>query len=76
MVTGRVPFPGQSRADAIAKHVSDPAPSARLVNRSIPPEIDAMIQRMMAKAPEERFQTPKDLYRELDRIRRTLPASS
>lgn len=70
MVTGRVPFPGQSRADAIAKHVSDPAPSARLANRSISPEVDALIQRMMAKRPEDRFQTPKDLYRELERLRR------
>jgi serine/threonine-protein kinase len=75
MVTGRIPFPGQSRADTIAKHLSDPAPSARLVNCSIPPEVDAMIQRMMAKAPEDRFQTPKDLYRELEKIRRTLPPS-
>jgi serine/threonine-protein kinase len=76
MVTGRVPFPGQSRADAIAKHLSDPVPSARLANSSLSPEIDTLIQRMMAKRPEDRFQTPKDLYRELEKIRRTLPPSA
>ena len=73
MMTGRPPFPAPSAADAIAKHLSDPAPSARRVNGSVSPEIDSVIQRMMAKSPEDRFQTPKDLYRELDQIRRALP---
>jgi len=72
MVTGRVPFPGQCRADTIAKHLSDPAPSARQANPSVSPDVDALIRRMMAKRPEDRFQTPKELYRELESIRRSL----
>jgi serine/threonine-protein kinase len=75
LVTGRVPFPGESAAAVVAKHLSEPAPSARQFRPLLSPATEAAILRMMAKRPEDRFQTPKELYRELERVRSVLSSS-
>jgi serine/threonine-protein kinase len=72
MITGRVPFPGESAAAVVSMHLSEPAPPAREVNPSISTGTEAAIRKMMAKRADDRFQTPKDLYRELERIRLAL----
>ncbi len=61
MATGRLPYDAPEVTDIAAKimaigyqHVHGPIPSARAVNAEVAPELDAMIQRLMAKTPEGR----------------------
>jgi serine/threonine-protein kinase len=54
LVTGQLPFPADNGADMIAKHLHAPPPSAAAVNRHVPPGLDKLITRLLAKEPENR----------------------
>jgi putative intracellular protease/amidase len=61
LLTGRVPFPGGSTADKLRWHCeSQPEPVERL-RPEVPAAVTAIVRKLMAKQPEERFQTPKEL---------------
>ena len=51
---GRLPFEG-TPLDVIRGHMSEAPPSLRSMRADIPPHIDAVVARMMAKAPEDRW---------------------
>jgi serine/threonine protein kinase len=63
MLTGRVPYTGQSYAEILLKHVREPLPLAPLrdVTPPLPGEIDAVLQRALAKAPDDRYPTGRAL---------------
>jgi len=67
LVTGRLPFEATTAVAMIMKHMNEPVRSPRAVNAGIPYPIAAVIQRMMAKRPAERFQDYNALLRELER---------
>lgn len=58
LLSGRVPFEGESAAEKLVRHVTMPPPSVRTVRPDIPEELDSYIRWMMAKKPEDRPQTP------------------
>ncbi len=60
MLTGRVPFQGSGYGDVMVKHINLPAPTARSLVPDLPPEIDAIVNRALAKNPADRFQTMTD----------------
>ncbi|MGI8803122.1 MAG: extracellular solute-binding protein [Solirubrobacteraceae bacterium] len=65
LVTGAVPFPRQDHHE-VAKlfaHIYDPPPLASKVEPSVPVELDQVIDRALAKAPADRFQSAGDLAR-------------
>jgi serine/threonine protein kinase len=65
MVTGRKAFQGQSQASLISAIMKDdPAPISSLVPLS-PPALDRVVRQCLAKDPEDRWQTARDLVREL-----------
>jgi len=57
VLTGQLPFDGEAVMDILMKHMSQPAPNASQVSPDVHPELDAPIQHMMAKKPEDRPQT-------------------
>lgn len=61
MLTGRVPYKGDSPLATLSMHATLPVPSAREANARLTEEIDLVVQRGMAKAPEERYQTGAEL---------------
>ncbi len=63
MLTGHVPFEQQHEASIIYAHMTSPPPSARALVPDLPPEIDAVIERAMAKNPDERYPSAGDLGR-------------
>lgn len=65
MVTSRPPFTGNSPAAIIAKHVTDYPRSPRELNPSLSKGLCHIIQKMMAKRPEERFSTVEEVIDEL-----------
>ena len=60
MLTGRVPFQGSGYGDVMVKHINLPPPTARSLVPDLPLEIDAIVNRALAKNPNDRFQTMTD----------------
>lgn len=68
VLTGKVPFPGGTLAEKLIRHQIDhPRPVQELQPR-VSPEVAAMVARLMAKEPAERYQTPGQLADELGRL--------
>ena len=69
MLTGTVPFRGATPVAIAYRHVrEDPAPP-RLLNPDIPPSLEAVCLKAMAKRPEDRYQTAAELRADLERAR-------
>ena len=66
MITGERPFEGQSITTIMYKIVHETPISPRKLDASIHPGLSAMIEKSLAKAPEERFQTGAELTRALE----------
>ena len=55
MLTGRRPYQEKTPAKLMMQHLIDPVPDIREVNPDLPPGVEEVISRSMAKAPEERY---------------------
>jgi serine/threonine protein kinase len=71
-LVGQPPFRGDTVVDIILKHLHEPVPSVYRQRPDVPPEIDAFMQRAMAKSPTARFQTPREFIAALESIRRSM----
>ena len=60
-LVGRLPFPGAQLGDVIVKICSEPLPLPSTVVPGLGPEVDAFFTRALARAPEDRFPTARDL---------------
>jgi len=69
MVTGRPPFLGESPVAVASKHVREDPPAPHTLNPSVPPDLEAIIAKCMAKSPEFRYATGDDLRVDLLRFR-------
>jgi hypothetical protein len=63
MVTGRVPFRGESPTAVMVQHLQEPPPAPRTVNPDLPPAVEAVILKALAKDPGARFATAGDMAR-------------
>ncbi len=62
MLTGRLPFMDDNQDDLLAAHVGKPPPKfAKVGAGHIPPGVEAAVQMALAKFPNERPQTPREL---------------
>lgn len=55
MVTGRVPFQGESPITVAIKHIRESVTPASALNHEVPAELDQIIGQALAKEPEDRF---------------------
>ena len=65
MVTGRRPFDGASQATVIGAILKDAPAPLREVEPGIPRRLDRVVRTCLAKDPEDRWQTMRDLKREV-----------
>jgi serine/threonine protein kinase len=65
VLTAQVPFSGGSRIDKLLRHRTDAAPAPSVLRRDVPPAVDAVVRKMMAKRPEDRYQQPHELAKAL-----------
>jgi len=63
MLSGRVPFTGDTPLVIAFKHLQEPLPRLHDTNPSIPPAVDTVIQKATAKRPEDRYSSALDLAR-------------
>ncbi len=63
LLTGKVPFTGETATRTLLMQLNDPVPDPRNANpeRTIPASFAMITLRALAKAREERFQTPREL---------------
>ncbi len=66
IATGELPYKARGMIEMAMKHTSAPIPSARRSNHVVPEALDKVIQRMMAKTPDERFQSMAEVLALLD----------
>jgi eukaryotic-like serine/threonine-protein kinase len=61
LLTGRVPFPGGSTLEKLVRHGTEEATPVERLRPEVPPAVAAIVRRLMAKRPEDRFQSPAEL---------------
>jgi serine/threonine-protein kinase len=72
MLTGRPPFPEGTMLQKLLQHQGDLPPDVREFQPNVPVGIAQLIQKMMAKDPRQRFQSPSALIAALTSIAKTL----
>jgi serine/threonine-protein kinase len=69
LLTGRVPFDAESAVTIALRHVSEPPPPPSAARPGLPPALDAIVLRALAKDPADRFQNADEFLRALERLR-------
>jgi serine/threonine-protein kinase len=65
VVCGQVPFQGETVTQVLLAHQQAPVPDPRSVNSAIPRNLAAIIMKMMAKKPADRFESVGVVHRQL-----------
>jgi predicted ATPase/serine phosphatase RsbU (regulator of sigma subunit)/tRNA A-37 threonylcarbamoyl transferase component Bud32 len=67
-LTGKRPFDSPDAGRLIQLHVSTPAPHARDLNPAISPVLSAIVDKLLAKDPDDRYQSAEGLLADLDQL--------
>ncbi len=66
-LTKRPPYMGTTEAAMLKKHISEPVPSMRSYVKTINPALDELVQKMLQKKPDDRFQDMTSIIYELSK---------
>ena len=70
MLTGKVPFTGDTPVEIAMKHLSQvPEPPSKL-RKGVPHDLDAVVMRAIAKDPEQRYGSAEEMEADLARVAR------
>jgi serine/threonine protein kinase/tetratricopeptide (TPR) repeat protein len=72
MVTGHVPFEGQTPTDVLSLILQKQPPPLARYAADVPEELDRIVTKSLVKDRDDRYQTVKDLLIDLQRLRRKL----
>ncbi len=61
LLTGQPPFGGRSEAQTLWGHMQEEAPPPSSLRPGLPPELDAVVLRSLAKDPDDRYATAGEL---------------
>ena len=65
LLSGQRPFENESAAATQVAHLTTPPPSLLASDPSLPPACDAIVQKLLAKHPEDRYQNTAELQQVL-----------
>lgn len=68
MLTGQLPYDGDTPAEVARQHLTSPTPSARRYDPEIPYDLDAIVTKARAKNPLLRYKTDDDFLSDLRRV--------
>jgi eukaryotic-like serine/threonine-protein kinase len=61
MLTGKLPYTGESPVTVALKHIGDPVPTIDVRATGVSPALAAIVNRLLQKKPEHRFSSASDL---------------
>ncbi|CAN5551094.1 hypothetical protein BH11PLA2_BH11PLA2_05370 [soil metagenome] len=73
LLTGHPPFVETSAMAAMVRHATEPPASMNAMGVNVPPELEAVLQRMLEKKPADRYQTPMEAA---EALRSFVPANA
>ncbi|GAA1082282.1 serine/threonine-protein kinase [Tsukamurella strandjordii] len=76
LLTGTPPFPGDSPAAVISAHLNQPAPKITSRNPDLPPHLDLVFRKALAKRPEDRYASCAEFVAGLRGEIPTMPAQA
>jgi tRNA A-37 threonylcarbamoyl transferase component Bud32 len=65
MLTGRMPYEAPTPMGILLAHVSKPVPDVRLLRPDLPDAVQVVIEKAMAKDPQARYQSARELASDL-----------
>jgi eukaryotic-like serine/threonine-protein kinase len=65
MLTGQAPYPEGTALQKLLDHQGKSPPDPRQLNQGVPPELAAILRKMMANSPEHRYSVPGLLLNDL-----------
>ncbi len=75
LLTGRPPFQGESAVSVAYQHVSEnPVPPSQ-VDPAVPPALDALVLKALAKDPGQRYQSANEFKADVERALAGLPVT-
>jgi len=69
LLTGSVPFTGESYVTIALQHVTEPAPNLLELRPDMPPRLAGAVARALEKNPDSRFESMDDVLSELEACR-------
>ncbi len=69
LLTGKHPFEGKSAAETMSMHLNNPVPDPRKAVPALREDFSWVIQKLMSKERNERYQKPLDLLEDLKKIK-------
>jgi serine/threonine protein kinase len=73
MVAGSMPFGGATTSHTIVQILEkDPVPLSQVTKEPVPAELERIVSKAMAKDPDERYQTAKDMLIDLRHLKKQL----
>jgi serine/threonine-protein kinase len=67
LLTGRPPFVGESPVSVAYQHVRETAPPPSSLDHDLPPEVDAIVMKALAKPLQDRYQSAAAMRADIDR---------
>ncbi len=76
LLIGQPPYHGDTLMKVLLAHRELPIPSLRQLRQDVPEQLDAVFQKMMAKEPEDRYQSMAEVIVELESVKGALSSRS
>jgi serine/threonine-protein kinase len=73
MLTGEQPYRADDPIATAMRHLDEPPRHPRDANPAVPEELDALVAKLLAKRPEDRYASAAKLAEDLQRVRGGLP---
>ena len=67
LLTGRLPFDCEDTLELVHRHLADTPPAADSLDPRIPPVVSRILAKLMAKSPEDRYQSAVGIQADLER---------
>ncbi|MBY0526245.1 MAG: serine/threonine protein kinase [Gemmataceae bacterium] len=77
LLTGQPPFRGEELTELLLKHQVDELPPLEKFRNDVPAVVQSVVRKLLAKKPEDRYQTPDELLAALPAVRKkAVPTAS